>query len=112
MSFWGALFRPSDIIESGVKAVDSAFFTDQERAAVLVEFAKATTPMAMARRVIAFAVTALWVLGVLICGALLFVESDKYGVMAGFMAETINTPFSIIMGFYFLAHVVQRGKNG
>ena len=112
MSLLSSLFKPSAIIENGVKAVDSVFFTDQERSAFLLEYMKATTPMALSRRMIALAVTALWVLGVLVCGVLLFVESEKYGIMAGFMAETINTPFSIIIGFYFLAHVVQRGKNG
>jgi len=108
LNFFKGLFSKSSIIDSGLKGLDSAFFTDQEKSTFMLEWLKASAPMAIARRFIAILIMFLWVLGVLMCGALLYLDSPKYEVMAKFMDETVNDPFSVVMGFYFLAHVVGR----
>lgn len=111
LSFFKGLFSTGEIVDSGLKMMDSAFFTDQERASFLLEWNKATAPQAKSRRFIAISVTLLWCVGVVICGGLLYVDSPKFEAMAGFMADTINQPFSIILAFYFMTQVLQRAKN-
>ena len=108
--FIKSLLSTDKIIESGIKGLDAIIFTDEEKSAYMLEYLKATAPMAVARRFIAIVITILWCIGILTCGTLLFFDSDKFTVMSAFMSETVNTPFSVIMGFYFLAHVISRHK--
>lgn len=110
LSFFKGLFSSRSIVETGLKGLDSAFFTDQEKSSFMLEWLKASAPMAIARRFIAVIIAVLWCLGVVICGGLLYVDSPKFEVMAEFMDKTVSTPFSVVMGFYFLAHVVGKLK--
>ena len=68
--------------------------------------------MNVARRIIASVITLLWALGVIVCGILLFWNHPLFVEMMGFMRDTVNGPFEIIMGFYFLAHVTRTLKDG
>ena len=111
LKFFKGLFSTTDIVDSGLKMMDSAFFTDQERANFLLEWNKATAPQAKSRRFIAVSITLLWCLGVLLCGLLLYLDSPKFEQMAGFMEDTVNQPFSIILAFYFMSQVIQRSKS-
>lgn len=103
-----SLFSAGKIAETGVEMLDSAFFTDQERSKFMLEYLKATTPMALTRRIIACCIAVIWSLFVLIAALLFFHSSESYEAWSGFMADNVNTPFSVIMAFYFLAHVVKR----
>jgi len=110
LSFFKGLLSSGSIVESGVKGLDSAFFTDQEKSVFMLEWLKASAPMAIARRFIAIMISMLWCLGVVICGVLLYLDSPKFEVMKAFMNETVNEPFMVVLGFYFLAHVVGKLK--
>ncbi len=108
--FLKSLLSTPKIIETGMKGIDAAFFTDEEKSKFMLEYLKATAPMAVARRFIAIAITILWCMGIIVCGALLAFDSSNFGIMSAFMSDTVNTPFSVIMGFYFLAHVISKAK--
>ena len=106
--FIKSLLSTDKIIESGIKGLDAIVFTDEEKSAYMLKYLEATKPMAVARRFIAIIITILWCVGIIMCGSLLFFDNDKFTIMSAFMSETVNTPFSVIMGFYFLAHVMSR----
>lgn len=112
MRFFSSLLSSEKIVNAGIKTADALAFTQEERANFLMEYAKATAPMNVARRFIAVMITVLWCLGVIIaCVLLFFGNPGTFEKMAQFLDDTINMPFSIVMGFYFLAHVMQRGKK-
>jgi len=104
------MFSTGKIVENGIKALDSAFFTDEERSTYMLKYMEATKPQAISRRFIAMIVSMLWCLGILFCGVLLYIDSPKFEVMKEFMNETVNEPFMVVLTFYFLAHVVSRSK--
>lgn len=110
--------------DKAMSAVDALIFTDEEKSNVdtatrekvldfKIRYAEATQGQSVARRVIAFSVTAMWVLLSLTIVIAAFFDNgeDSFAdFVTEFMVENINTPFSIVLGFYFLAHVV--GKIG
>ena len=102
------LFTAGGIAKTGASMLENAFFTDQERAAFMLEYLKASAPMAIARRIIACLVAALWAVCVLVLGVLLLSESALYGAWSQMMSEHINDPFKWVMGFYFLYKVLQK----
>ena len=107
-----AMLSTPKIVQAGIDTADALAFTPEERAAFLLEYAKATAPMNLARRWIAFVITGLWAFCCLLALAFLLFEADEtFGRISVFMADNINTPFSIVMAFYFLAHVMSRGKK-
>lgn len=107
----GMLSTPK-IVQAGIDTADALAFTPEERAAFLLEYAKATAPMNLARRWIAFVITAMWAFCCLLALAFLLSDADDlFRKVSVFMVDNINTPFSIVMAFYFLAHVMSRGKK-
>lgn len=111
IGFLKGLVSADKIVDAGIKAADAIVFTPEERAAFLLEYAKATAPMARARRWIALIVTLEWFICVNICLGLLLFESDQFLTVAEFVAKNVGLQFSVVMGFYFLAQVVDRGKR-
>jgi len=111
IGFIKGLLTNDGIISGATKAADAVVFTQEERAEFMLKYLEATKPMAVARRFIALAVTFLWCLGVMIYAILLFFESHMLDPWGRFMDDTINQPFSIIMGFYFLAHVISKNQK-
>ncbi len=111
MSLLGKLFSSDKIIDAGIKAGDALMFTDEERTNLMMEYAKATLPMNVSRRVIAIVVTAVWAVSVLLCGVLILLSHPKTDAMMQFVADAVMVPFSIIMAFYFLAQVVTRRRG-
>mgnify|MGYP000035117973 CR=1 FL=1 len=118
------LFGNSTSSDKAVGAIsdrlDNAFYTDQEKAAasqkifdLKIEYAKHTQNQSIARRVIAFIVSGLWGFIVLCAAIGGYFDNTKDSWAAYLMTlldSTVNQPFMIILGFYFLAHVV--GKIG
>lgn len=102
------IFTAGGIAKTGAGMLESAFFTDQERAAFMLDYLKASAPMAIARRFIACLVAALWAVCVVILGALLLTESALYDAWSQMMTEHVNEPFMFVMGFYFLYKVLQK----
>lgn len=118
---WSWLFGNSSAAEKVVDGVsnglDMLMFTDEEKAIASqkvldfkIEYAKHTQNQSIARRVIAFSITGLWALLNLFAVALYFISEPASKFIFEVLKENINTPFMIVVGFYFAAHVV--GKLG
>jgi len=111
----------SKVIDGAMKAGDALFFTEEEKSVAsqkkldwMLEYMKATAPQNVARRVIAFVIVFLWALLVLVA-----VVAGGFargpGTFSQFVFDTLKDivlqPFSIVVGFYFLAHIVRSAKK-
>lgn len=114
--------RTAEKVVDGVSnGLDAMFFTDEEKSVASqkildwkLAYAKATAGMSINRRIIVFAVTCVWVLLViLLIGVGLYQGGDSVNAkfLITVMKDIVAIPFSIIVAFYFLAHVVGKGKG-
>jgi len=111
------LFGNSTASNAAVDTIDAMVFTDEEKSKAgikildfKIEYARVTQNQSIARRVIAFIVSALW--GVLVLVAVVagfFNDSDSSFSLFVFdvLDNVVNPPFMIVIGFYFAAHVVK-----
>jgi len=110
-----------NVVDGAMSGLDMAIYTKEEKAIAgqkildwKLAYAKATAGMSINRRIIVFAVTAIWVILVLL---LIIYGLSKGGehvntiFLFRVMAEIVAIPFGIIVTFYFLAHVVGKGKG-
>ena len=125
MSFWSFLTggsRTAEKVVDGVTSgVDAMFFTEEEKSVAnqkildwKLEYAKATAGMSISRRVIAVSVTGMWMMLVVLMVIFgIAFGGNHFTVLFLFdiMKDIVGVPFSIILGFYFLAHVVGKGKG-
>jgi len=109
------------VVGGAIDGIDAMFYTEEEKARAnfqilewKLDYAKATQGMSISRRVITFAVTAAWLALVLLMIALgLMFGGDTPAVdwLFKVLDEVVNPPFMIIVGFYFLAHVVGNARS-
>lgn len=109
------------MVDGVSNGLDAMFFTDEERSVAnqkildfKLEYAKATQGQSLARRMIAFAVTVMWLICVMllvIMGLWLGKNSAQVDWLLTVLKDVVNDPFMIIMGFYFLAHVVGSARK-
>lgn len=108
------------VIDKVSNGLDSIIFTEQEKSDAslkrldfVLEYMKATAPQNVSRRVIAVIIVALWaaliMLGVLL--QLVGWTKDAEFIFQT-LSELVNEPFMIVIGFYFLAHVVRAHAAG
>ncbi len=119
---------PSDvtkIIEGASKGLDKMFFTQEEKSEAnqklsewYLKYLAATEGQNIARRFIAMIVVFLWAILVVLGIILRIVEEwlhwgfeVKSYEMSDFifkvLVDVVMTPFSIVIGFYFLTHAVR-----
>lgn len=126
MSFWGKLFGTekalNGIVDGVTKGLDALVYTDEERAEasaadrsearkMVVQWMAATQGQNLARRLIALAITGVWLLQYLGSQALglvgVFVtDGEKLAAAAALMrsgAEDMNPAVMLILAFYFAA---------
>jgi len=105
----------NNVIDKVSAGVDKAIFTDEEKSDAqkkvldwTLEYVKATQYQSIARRIIALIVTSLWCL-LIIVGVIAkaWHGDDLAKYVFNVISENVNEPFSIILAFYFLAHVVK-----
>ena len=113
-----------ETVNTATKMLDNAFYTDQEKSAdhgkVLdwyLKYQQATSPQNLARRKIAFLIGGLWVflilLGVTARGIETTHGNDAFSTyIFNTLTEHVSTPFSLVVGFYFLTHLARGMKNG
>lgn len=103
--------RAGENIETVSKGLDAIVHTKEEKANFLLLWLKGTGPTNVSRRVIAFAVAGLkilyeigyfvaWVLG------MKFDTTAFLAVLDSHLQQSINTPFMLVMGFYFAPHLL------
>jgi len=122
MGWLASLFGGGDttnkIVDGVMKGTDALFFTDEEKSVAnqkildfKLEWMKATQGQNIARRIIAIIVTLMWMgIGVSILAAQALHHTAFAQFAAKYMTDVVTTPFMIIIGFYFAAHIV--GKMG
>lgn len=119
------------VIESATKIVDRIAGTDwtpTQKADFIINYQNATKHQSLPRRCIALAVTFVWLLCVFIwlfatvwlnvAGAAaesgeLITGSAAWAIglqadIEGFIANQIDKPFNIVIGFYFLTQMIKR----
>ena len=109
------------IVQGAVSGLDAAFFTDEEKSVASqkildwkLQYASATQGMSISRRVITFSLSFAWLLlvFVLIAVGLLFgKDAAQVKFLLEIMRDIVNPPFMIVVGFYFLAHVVSNARK-
>ncbi len=105
------IFGGGDTTKAIISGIDKAWFTDQEKSDYLLKYLAATQPQNLARRLIAVIVVALWSLMIIVGVAAhpwMPAWSDKVFFV---LEDVVNTPFSIIIGFYFAAHLARAWKK-
>lgn len=105
------IFGGGETTKKVLELTDNAFFTKQEKSDYFLKYLAATAPQSMARRLIAFIVVFLWALLVLIAVLAqpwMPAWSDKIFYI---LEDVVNMPFSIIIGFYFAAHLARAWKG-
>ncbi|MCZ6898264.1 MAG: hypothetical protein O7D95_06130 [Betaproteobacteria bacterium] len=109
------------VVDGVIGGIDAMFFTDEEKSQAnfkilgwKLEYAKATQGMSISRRIITFAVVFVWVVLVLllvVIGLWFGGENSAVKFLFTVMTDVVMQPFSIIVGFYFLAHVVGNARK-
>jgi len=109
----------SKIVDGVLAAADKLVYTEEERAEMrakarewFLKYLQATQPQNAARRLIAITVSALWAL--LVVAALIaqvLGAQDIADYALRLMRDVVQTPFGLILGFYFAAHVVRAAKG-
>lgn len=122
MSFLSFLTGGSKAVDKGLdmvsKGLDMAVFTGEEKSIASqkildwkLQWIKATGPQSVSRRVIAFMVVGLWVYLVLLGVHLYLLDmTTKSEFVFKVLKEIVNSPFLMVMGFFYLAHVVRANK--
>jgi len=106
------IFGSSDTTKAIISGIDKAWFTDQEKSDYLLKYLAATQPQNLARRLIAVIVVGLWAVLILL-GIAVHPWMEAYSDRIFYTLEdVVNTPFSIIIGFYFAAHLARAWQNG
>ena len=119
----GAIFGSSKntttIVDGAVAGLDKMFFTKEEKSEAnaklgdwYLKYLSATQPQNLARRLIALVVVILWASLVLLGVAVYKFDSGFSMFIFDTLRDLVNEPFMIIMGFYFLAHVVRTYQAG
>ena len=118
----GAIFGSSKntetVVDGAVKGLDKMFFTQEERSEAnqklsewYLKYLEATQPQGLARRFIAVVVVLLWC-ALIISGVVVrWWSYEASDFIFKVLAEIVMTPFSIILGFYFLTHAVRAYKK-
>ena len=118
----GWLFGNSKAADKAVDGIydglDALVFTDEEKSVAAqkildfkIEYAKHTQNQSISRRIISVGVTLMWVsvgIATLVAQALGASVFAEYAFK--FLVDVVMTPFSIIVGFYFAAHIVGKLK--
>lgn len=116
---FGAIFGSSKntetIVNGAVSGLDKLFYTDEEKAEGMektrewfLRYLEASQPQNLARRFIAMAVVGLWAFLVLLAVAAWQWSVDYADYIFTVLYDVVGTPFSIIIGFYFLAHLTRQ----
>ena len=109
------------VVDGAISGIDAMFFTQEEKSVAnqkildwKLKYASASQGMSISRRVITFTIAGAWlalVLLTVVVGLLLGGDHAKVTFLMKILVEVVMQPFSIIVGFYFLAHVVGSARK-
>lgn len=119
MGFWSSIFSSSETVNKTVDAViksgDALFYTDEEKAIAsqkkldwILKYHEASKGSNIARRFLAIMIIGVFLFLVVACAILILVESpERFALMFNLIKDTLATPVSVIIGFYFLSGMVR-----
>ena len=128
-AIFGSSQNTTTVVTGAVRGLDKLVYTDEEKADAraktldwFLRYLHATQPQNLARRLIALVIVCLWALlilaGVIARGLELWLLDINHqgetfsGFVFEVLANIVNAPFLMVMGFYFAAHVVRSWQNG
>lgn len=107
------------IINGAISGFDKIFFTKEEKSEAnqkladwYLKYLTATQPQNLARRLLALIVALLWAVLILFGIIVRWWSYEMSDFVFKVMAELVHQPFMLIMGFYFLAHIVRTYQSG
>ena len=116
---FGSSKNAETLVDGAVKGFDKIFFTKEEKSEAnqkladwYIKYLAATQPQGLARRLLAMIVALLWALLIVFGIAIRWVSYELSDFVFKVLDELVNAPFMMIMGFYFLAHIVRTYQNG
>lgn len=107
MGILSKLFSTPDIVETGTKAVDAVFLTDEERTEYFLKFVEASLPMNVSRRIIASGVTALWAISGIVAIVAILMRSPQIEPLIGFLNVYVMPPFTVLTSWYFWKRITK-----
>jgi len=106
------------VIETASSGIDMLFFTDEEKSIAgqkvldfKLKWLQATSGQNLARRVIAFGVVGLWIAVIVLACFVRIWSVDASDFLFKVLTDIISLPFTVIIGFYFAAHMVGKLKE-
>lgn len=116
---FGASDNAETLVKGAVSGLDAIIFTAEEKSeanAKLAEwylkYLEATQPQNLARRWIALIIVCLWAFLILFGVLVAWFSSAMSEYVFKVLNELVHQPFMMIMGFYFLTHIVRTYQNG
>lgn len=113
-AIFGSSKNTETIVSGAVSGLDKMFFTDEEKSDASAKMSEwylrylaATQPQNLARRLIAIVIVALWALLILVGVASYWFDETFSLFVFDVLRDIVMQPFSIVLGFYFAAHVVR-----
>ena len=105
-------------VDAGVDTGDALFYTEEEKAIASqkildfkIEYARHTQNQSVSRRIITVAVSAMWIMvGICTLAAQFLGLSEFSDYAVKFFTDVVMQPFSIVVAFYFLAHITKSVK--
>jgi len=104
----------SKVVDGAVKGLDKIFFTKEEKAEAnqklsdwYLKYLAATDGQNLARRFIAMIIVMLWAVLVVTGVAIRWFNEKISDFIFSVLTDIVMTPFSIVIGFYFLTHAVR-----
>ena len=117
-AIFGSSKNTETIVQGAVKGLDAMVFTQEERAEAnaklgdwFLKYLAATQPQNLARRLIAMLVVVLWALLVVLAVLVYKLDANYSQFVFQTLKDNVNTPFSIIIGFYFAAHLARAWQD-
>jgi hypothetical protein len=117
-SLFGSPKSTGKIVDAAVKGLDAVVFTEEERSEAsghmrdwYLKYLEATQPQNLSRRFLAIMIGLVWAF-ILLLASLTYPFMPEYSeFLFKVLVENINTPFGVILGFYFLTAAVRAYKK-
>lgn len=114
-AIFGSAKNTETLVNAGVSGLDKMFYTNEEKSEDLAKmrewflrYLEASQPQNLARRFIALVVVGLWATLVLAAVIVFQFDASYADYIFEVITDAVLTPFNIIIGFYFLAHLTRQ----
>lgn len=114
-AIFGSKKNTETLVDGAVSGMDKLFYTDEERSEDMAKtrewflrYLEASQPQNLSRRFIAIIVVGLWAFLVLLAVLAWQWNQDYSEYIFAVIKDAMLTPFNIIIGFYFLAHLTRQ----